>query len=805
MRKKWLGGALLGLGAMAPMAGWALGLGDISVLSRPGEPFRAQIPLRSVNPDQMADLQVHLASPSAFEIVGIPRTASLDALNLRIKPGPTPMVLVSSSRPLQEGTLRFLLELEWGGGKLVKEYVAAVDAPEGHRPAVVSLPAASTPVFVPQPAPAAAPRGNRPAVAPATPAQSWARVPAYGPITAKDNLYRIAARMRGDSSLSISRVMAALYQRNPDAFNAGNPDSLKPGAVLTAPPRSVVAAISEAEAGRILSNRVQSPGAAANDQAKQAAQPNGARAQPLPAAAKSAPASQARMQPAAPSHPSAADKHALYITAPAASHAQANAASPELTEQLQSLQEANLANRKESELLAKSMASLSKQVQEQQRMLLELQNQSADAMAASVQSSLLKNPLMLLMLGSNALALLLVVWLLLRVRRTNEDVALTQAMLRTMEDEGLLRARAEPASMETVQPIAAASAPTPAPAAPRESAAFAPVASSPAAPVAKPAPVPEAAEVDVLEQADLYLTYGRVQQAQEVLEAALTSQASRKEIYVKLLDLYAQQGKMDDYLDLAERMRGRFGKDNAAWRAVAAQGMMLFPDNPLFQDEVADTAAAEIAAPQAAAALETAEPMLDLSLDVAQPQKAEEESNLMDFDFGGLSFDGNFASGGRAVTSPEPAAEEVVPELPAAALEQPELASAPDGMDLDFTLEQDNEALRDEVFAALDKEFRALEEAPEAAAPAVDADNVVSFDFSAFSAATAMGDVPADAPQEDQTSAMEWDMLGTKLDLAKAYVDMGDSESAKELLEEVAQQGDGRLRAEAQELLAALG
>lgn len=804
MRKKWLGGALLGLGAMAPMAGWALGLGDISVLSKPGEPFRAQIPLRSVNPDQMADLQVHLASPSAFEIVGIPRTASLDALNLRIKPGPTPMVLVSSSRPLQEGTLRFLLELEWGGGKLVKEYVAAVDAPESHRPAVVSLPAAPAPVFVPQPAPAAAPRGNRPAVVPATPAQSWARVPTYGPITAKDNLYRIAARMRGDSSLSISQVMAALYQSNPDAFNAGNPDSLKPGAVLTAPPRSVVAAISEAEAGRILSNWVQSPGAAANDQAKQATQPNGARAQPLPAAAKSAPASHARVQPAARSYPMAADKPVLYITAPAASHPQANAASPELTEQLQSLQEANLANKKESELLAKSMASLSKQVQEQQRMLLELQNQSADAMAASVQSSLLKNPLMLPLLGSNALALLLVVWLLLRVRRTNEDVALTQAMLRTMEDEGLLHVRAEPASMETVQ-IAAASAPTPAPASSRESAAFAPVASSPAAPVAKPAPVPEAVKVDVLEQADLYLTYGRVQQAQEVLEAALTSQASRKEIYVKLLDLYAQQGKMDDYLDLAERMRGRFGKDNTAWRAVAAQGMMLFPDNPLFQDAVADAAAAEIAAPQAAAALETTEPMLDLSVDVAKPQKAEEESNLIDFDFGGLSFDGNFANGGRAVTNPEPATEEAVPELPSAALEQPELALAPGGMDLDFTLEQDSEALRDEVFAALDKEFRALEEAPEAVAPAAAADNVVSFDFSAFSPGPATENAPADASQEDQASAMEWDMLGTKLDLAKAYVDMGDSESAKELLEEVAQQGDGRLRAEARELLAALG
>ena len=47
--------------------------------------------------------------------------------------------------------------------------------------------------------------------------------------------------------------------------------------------------------------------------------------------------------------------------------------------------------------------------------------------------------------------------------------------------------------------------------------------------------------------------------------------------------------------------------------------------------------------------------------------------------------------------------------------------------------------------------------------------------------------------------------METKLDLAKAYVDMGDSESARELLQEIAQQGDARVRSEAQQLLAAIG
>jgi pilus assembly protein FimV len=46
--------------------------------------------------------------------------------------------------------------------------------------------------------------------------------------------------------------------------------------------------------------------------------------------------------------------------------------------------------------------------------------------------------------------------------------------------------------------------------------------------------------------------------------------------------------------------------------------------------------------------------------------------------------------------------------------------------------------------------------------------------------------------------------VGTKLDLARAYIDMGDPEGARSILEEVLEEGDGTQRREAQGLIDAL-
>ncbi|HZN86114.1 MAG TPA: FimV/HubP family polar landmark protein, partial [Burkholderiales bacterium] len=45
----------------------------------------------------------------------------------------------------------------------------------------------------------------------------------------------------------------------------------------------------------------------------------------------------------------------------------------------------------------------------------------------------------------------------------------------------------------------------------------------------------------------------------------------------------------------------------------------------------------------------------------------------------------------------------------------------------------------------------------------------------------------------------------TKLDLAKAYEEMGDKDGARELLNEVVREGDGAQQSQANQMLAKLG
>jgi len=46
--------------------------------------------------------------------------------------------------------------------------------------------------------------------------------------------------------------------------------------------------------------------------------------------------------------------------------------------------------------------------------------------------------------------------------------------------------------------------------------------------------------------------------------------------------------------------------------------------------------------------------------------------------------------------------------------------------------------------------------------------------------------------------------VGTKLDLARAYIDMGDPEGARSILEEVLKEGSASQRQQAEKLLAGL-
>tara|TARA_R110001599_G_scaffold353870_1_gene601265 strand:- start:49151 stop:51421 length:2271 start_codon:yes stop_codon:yes gene_type:complete len=63
----------------------------------------------------------------------------------------------------------------------------------------------------------------------------------------------------------------------------------------------------------------------------------------------------------------------------------------------------------------------------------------------------------------------------------------------------------------------------------------------------------------------------------------------------------------------------------------------------------------------------------------------------------------------------------------------------------------------------------------------------------------------SDADDEDLVISADSDGLSTKLDLARAYMDMGDDDGARQILEEVAAEGSEELQAEAKALLERIG
>ncbi|PAM39299.1 fimbrial protein FimV, partial [Acinetobacter baumannii] len=160
------------------------------------------------------------------------------------------VVRVTSQTPVETPSLSFLVEADWGQGRLVREYSALVDAPASAlavaEPEIVApagvlsdtivrdAPPAAAAVPGPAPAKAAAapaaprPRAAAPAPAPAAPAPAPA-LAADGSVTVQrgQTLSQIAGSLARGNQISRDRAMIALLRANPEAFIRGNVNLLK--------------------------------------------------------------------------------------------------------------------------------------------------------------------------------------------------------------------------------------------------------------------------------------------------------------------------------------------------------------------------------------------------------------------------------------------------------------------------------------------------------------------------------------------------------------------------------------------------
>ena len=243
---------------------WALGLGEIRLDSALNGPMRAQIELLSASPEELENLVVALASQETFARYGLDRPYYLQDLHFEIvRTDAGSYVNITSTTPISEPFLTFLVEATWARGRLLREYTVLLDPPTFAPPAAaetrpaVTAPQRSTPADSarierqPPPRPAArepdAERRPTPAPAsrtePRTEPQPVADVPAASFDTSaggdyivqrRETLWGIASRYRPDSRLTMNQTMLAIFEANPDAFG-GNINILRAGASLRIP------------------------------------------------------------------------------------------------------------------------------------------------------------------------------------------------------------------------------------------------------------------------------------------------------------------------------------------------------------------------------------------------------------------------------------------------------------------------------------------------------------------------------------------------------------------------------------------
>jgi len=173
--------------ALLPNVSDALGLGGIRAQSALNEPFAAQIDLLDVPADELDTVKVSLASDAEFSKVGAERPYFLTNLEFRpqVSSKGRAVIRVTSSEPIKEPFLDFLVQVDWPKGRLIKEYTVLLDPP----------------VTVNRPPPRRMQLAQLPASVNAS-----AFPMRHGPVQQGSNLWRIARNMAPAAGASVAQT-----------------------------------------------------------------------------------------------------------------------------------------------------------------------------------------------------------------------------------------------------------------------------------------------------------------------------------------------------------------------------------------------------------------------------------------------------------------------------------------------------------------------------------------------------------------------------------------------------------------------
>ncbi len=363
-------------------------------------------------------------------------------------------------------------------------------------------------------------------------------------------------------------------------------------------------------------------------------------------------------------------------------------------------------------------------------------------------------------------------------------------------------------------------------------------------------------DVDPIAEAEVYMAYGRDAQAEEILKEAMSKDPNRHEIQLKLLEIYAGRKNTAAFETLAAELYAATSGQGPVWEKAAEFGRSIDAANPLYSVPDGSGVGIPIATTAAMGSVAAASMAHDLDFDLdlepsakgVHVQAVKPISPVMEESFGhtldsdtdtDTDTDTVMGSAPPEIKMPETKVEEtksmtaldfdldnIIPQAVEKHADAPTPMLDLDADTLNFDLPEEPviapavvapavaaKAAEEEAFA-LDFDFNLDSEPtpPPAVKPVVVEEPMmpeldlsgIDLNFDATPAAAPSADIGGTSLEDATTlvgDSTVWEEASTKLDLARAYLEMGDKEGAREILQEVVSDGGPDQQADAKKLL----
>jgi pilus assembly protein FimV len=691
---------------IAPVAAKAVSLGEIDVRSALNQPLAAEIAL-TATAEELEGLTISLASAETFARYGLDRPGFLTSLEFRIgiNPSGNRAVFVTSRQSIAEPFVELLVEASTRSGRLLRQYTLFLDPPTLLPPSAAPPPVAPAQTRVPEPGaaggeirrttPVREPEAERPSVveppppvrepevvAPRAPATTSVAPSAplpgsYGEVQRGETLWGIATTLR-PSGVTMNQMMVAIYEANPQAFNA-NMNILRRGAILRIPELSEIQALdaraatteaqrqTDAWQGRVTEQEPRLILVPPSDDVSVAAlDPGNADAEAADDVGAGDELSSSREVEAGERLVDVQDPELAALQDRVGAEAEDAAVPPapgvDPGVELESEQ-----------VFADVPPVAAEETPAPAPVVTEPAPTPAPAARVDAEPSLLETllgwiamPIVWIAAGGVVVVVGLLLFLRRRGRAEPEDVtgkweALEAELGDDVAREATARLRRQAQNEDFVvqeQPAEPEPEEAPLPAAPPKRARAS--GASPAAALQEPEPSDQTLssqtvinldQADPIAEADFHMAYGLYDQAAELVSKAVQAQPKRRDLKLKLLEVFFVWGNKESFLKTAKGLRDEVGgRPDADWDKVVIMGKQICPDEPLF-------AAATAAAAEVDVDLEAGDATrLDLSFDADESAGAD-----VDLDLGADEDDLALAQSGTRAQAKPPASAKSKP------------------------------------------------------------------------------------------------------------------------------------------------